>query len=501
MQSGLLKTLFSWTLEFTVAVALGLVFSFLIPCVSCAHGDSGDMHEGTTGVTQDYNTMHISELILSAKAPDGTSAQENADAEKPGSGGEHNKTIWKEIEEGFSYTFRTFGYGRAIEPSDSTQNPDNDLLNIPGYSLNLDLRPDMSLNFRRLTLVAKPRLDLKWERWEKGGHEGDTDTDDDWYINEWLASLNLINGLFVSYGRENIQWGPSSLISPSNPFFSYNGQANPKAEIPGKDFARLIWVANSSWTASFLANLGRGRAISPYDFKRTYALKLDYTGYQKYLSLIGSYQEDNRCRLGAFGGWWVSDAMLLYAEGSVSQGTNALYPEKDNAAPFGIQMSPAKDDDNSPEGLITVGGSYTLKSGATFTLEYFFNSPGYNDDEAGLYYDLRGRAAEAFYSPEPRHSVSQMTLMQTLDPGLRFLRRNYLTFQYYQIEIRDVLNLILRYTYNVDDSSSRLIPIIEYDIGDHFQVFLVGDQRFGSKDSEFRSLIDYSYMLGVEFTF
>ena len=150
---------------------------------------------------------------------------------------------------------------------------------------------------------------------------------------------------------------------------------------------------------------------------------------------------------------------------------------------------------------MTVGGSYTLKSGATFTLEYFFNSPGYNDDEADHYYDLRGQAAEAFYSPEPRHSLSQMTLMQTLDPRLRLLRRNYLTFQYYRTEIRDVLNLILRYTYNVDDSSSRLIPIVEYNIGDHFQVFLIGDQRFGSKDSEFRSLIDYSYMLGVEFTF
>ena len=85
-----------------------------------------------------------------------------------------------------------------------------------------------------------------------------------------------------------------------------------------------------------------------------------------------------------------------------------------------------------------------------------------------------------------------MTLMQTLDPRLRFLRRNYLTFQFYQVEIRDVLNVILRYTYNVDDSSSMLVPIVTYDIGDYFQVFLTGDQRFGSKDSELRSLIDYS---------
>lgn len=411
------------------------------------------------------------------------------------------KTVLNEIGEGLSYTFRAFGYGSVIEPALSTQNPNNDFLNIPHYSLNLDLRPDISLRFRSLTLVAKPRLDLKWERWEEGSREGDTDRDDDWYVNEWLAGLNPADGIFVSYGRENIQWGSSSFTSPSNPFFWDNGQANPKKEVPGKDFARLVWVVNPAWTASFIANLGRGRELSPFDFERTYALKIDYTTYKKYFSLIGSCQEGNRSSLGAFGGWWFSDALLLYAEASVSRGTNSLYPEKDSAAPFGIQMRPIKDDDNSPEGLFLMGGSYTMKSGATFTLEYLFNGPGYNDSKADLYYDLRERAAYAFNFSEPLHSMSKMTLMQTLDPKLRFLRKNYLTFKYYRVQIWDVLNLILRYTFNIDDNSSQLIPIVEYDIGDHCQLFFVGDQRFGSKRSEFRSLTDYRYMLGVEFTF
>lgn len=448
---------FSSRIEFAVTIAIGMVFIFLSQDISFAREDAGD--------------------ILG------------------------DRTALEEIEEGFSYTFRIFGYGSLIEPSVSTQNPNNDFLNIPEYGLNLDLRPDIALNFRGFTLVAKPRLDLKWERWEKGSREGDTDTDNDWYINEWLASLNLADGIFVSYGRENIQWGSSSFTSPSNPFFRDNGQTNPKKEIAGKDFARLIWVANPAWTASFIASLGRGRAVYPYGFEETYAIKLDYTSYKKYFSLIGSYQEGNRSSFGAFGGWWVSDALLVYAEGSVSRGTNSLYPEKDDSAPLGIKMSPIKDDDNSPEGLVLVGSSYTMKSGATFTLEYLFNGPGYNDNEARLYYDLRGRAADAFNFSEPIRSISKMTLMQTLDPKLRYLRKNYLTFKYYQVQIWDVLNLVLRYTYNVDDNSSQLIPIVEYDIGDHCQLFLIGDQRIGSKDSEFRSLIDYSYMLGMEFTF
>lgn len=433
--------------------------------------------------------------------PEPNPAYGGTEAEVPQSQEDLNATLWREIQEGFSFTFRSLGYGIAIEPSDSTQNPGNDFLKIPSYTLNLDLRPDVSLKFRQLTLVVKPRLNLTWERWEKGSLKGDTDTDDDWFINEWLASYKPIDGLFVTYGRENIQWGPSALLSPSNPFFWYNGQANPKEELPGMDFARLVWVANTSWTASFLANLGRGRMIFPYGFERTYALKLDYTAYKKYFSLVGSYQENNRGTLGGYGGWWLSDALLLYSEASVSKGTNALYPENSLNAPFGIQMSPVKDDESSPEGLILLGGSYTLEGGANFTLEYLYNSAGYNDDEADRYYVLRGRAADAFYLSGPSQSLSRMTLSQTLDPRLRLLRKNYLMFQFYQVEIYDVLNLIFRYTFNIDDRSSQFVPIIEYDIGDHFQLFLVGDQRFGSENTSFRSLYDYTYMIGVEFTF
>jgi hypothetical protein len=49
-----------------------------------------------------------------------------------------------------------------------------------------------------------------------------------------------MKNLYLSYGRENLQWGPSYLFSPSNPFFHDNGRSNPKKEIPGMDFARLV---------------------------------------------------------------------------------------------------------------------------------------------------------------------------------------------------------------------------------------------------------------------
>jgi len=293
------------------------------------------------------------------------------------------------------------------------------------------------------------------------------------------------------------------------------------------DFARLVWVPSSSWSFSFIANIDEGRqefisedfelpsvlaniiedqrVFTLQEFERTYALKVDYTAYRKYFSLIASYREHDRARLGAFAGWTVSDALLLYGEGSVSQGTNALYPIEVATIPFVdfpiIMMIPIEEDETSLEALVLVGGSYTLEAGPTLTLEYILNTAGYNEREAELYFELRGQASQAFFLPDPIQSLSRLVLAQTLDPGLRLLRKNYLMLQYAHPQIRDVLNLIFRYTLNLDDHSSLFIPIAGYDVGDHTQLFLVGAVNLGPKDTEFRSLVDYTVMFGLEYTF
>ena len=125
-----------------------------------------------------------------------------------------------------------------------------------------------------------------------------------------------------------MQWGPSFLYSPSNPFFFDNGRSNPYMEVAGMDFARLVVVPHMLWTASFIANTDQGRntLISTDPFKETYAVKIDYTGNQNYASLIVS-QKDDKNTVGYFGGWTVTDALLLYSEGSMRQGSDALYPD------------------------------------------------------------------------------------------------------------------------------------------------------------------------------
>jgi hypothetical protein len=313
--------------------------------------------------------------------------------------------------------------------------------------------------------------------------------------------LRLHEGLFASYGRENLQWGPSWLVSPSNPFFRDNGQSNPTSEVPGMDFGRLLWMPDASWTGSFIANTGEGTQNVIGEFKNTYAVKFDYTTFKKYASLIVSHREGERARFGGFAGWTVSDAVLLYGEGSLFKASDYWSPLRSAVEQAGVNPDLFIEEDNSLDGILLLGGSYTFEAGPSLSMEYVFNGPGLNNEEAARLFQIAGRGSDIFNDPQ---AIYDALRNRTDDPpsySVKMLRKNYVMLQYSHLQIRDVLNLILRYTYNIDDSSSQLLPIVQYSLGDHSQVYLVGSQTFGSKDSEFKMLIDRSVMVGIQYTF
>lgn len=387
--------------------------------------------------------------------------------------------LWNEVSEGFDYSLRIIAFTNYQDVSSSTQNPENDFLRIPRYVTQGELRPDFRLIFRNLDLSVKPRMNVRWNSWEDGGVVSEADIEDVWFVNEWLARLKMTENLYLPYGRENLQWGPSYLFSPSNPFFRDNGRDNPKREIPGMDFARLVWLPDFSWSISLIANLEEGEQdFLFYDFEKSYAVKLDYTGLESYAGLILSYQEKDRTKLGFFGGRTATDALLLYSEGSLSRGSNVLYPVEANN-PFAASMEAADDKASSLDGIFLVGGSYTLEMGPTLTMEYLYNGLGYSDNQAKRFYQLRESASET-YNLSGISDLSRHTLSCTADPKMRFLRRNYLMLQYIHNDIWDVLNLTFRWTQNLDDGSGQFISIIEYFLGDHIGLFSIEASILGS---------------------
>jgi hypothetical protein len=361
-----------------------------------------------------------------------------------------------EVSRGFSSRISLLGFGIAAEPVDSGLNPNN-ILHIPRYQLELDLRPDLALNFRQLELSVKPRFELRWRKWEDGLPQGDSTTDVPVFVQEWLARYRLTNQLFVSYGRENLQWGPSYLLSPSNPFNRDNGQNNPRREVPGLDYGRVVWIPSSQWTVSFIANTARGRQDLIQDFNKTYVIKMDYTAEKKYFSLIPSFQEDGKSRIGFFGGWTVSDALLLHIEGSV------LLNELGDTA-------------------ILVGGAYTLELGPTIAIEFYHDGEGCRQEDIALCF--------------------RSSFVNTKPPADPFIRQNYLLVQYAHSRVWDTnFNLTLRWIRDLDDSSDRIISIFEYDLSDHTQLFVIGNFDSGTKNTEFGSLVHYSVQAGVRYTF
>ena len=222
-----------------------------------------------------------------------------------------NSPLAQELIAGFYSRINVLGYGILQDPINSNLNPNNALA-IPRYQTQLNFRPDFNLNFRQFEFGIKPRFEADWSHVQNGVEGGTDITTATAYINEWIARYRVTNQVIASYGRENLQWGPSQLLSPSNPFNQNNGKNNPAIEQPGMDYARVVVIPNSSLTGSFIANTGEGRlndsgeASGP--FHKAYAGKFDYTGEKTYFSLIVSKRDTTPWRIGYFGEWNVSNA-------------------------------------------------------------------------------------------------------------------------------------------------------------------------------------------------
>jgi hypothetical protein len=377
------------------------------------------------------------------------------------------ESLFEEIKRGFYSRIYILAFGIAQDPKVSNLNPDN-ILGLTRYQAVLNPRVDLNLDFRRLELGVKPRYLLNWQRWEDGRRTGDEETDHNVYVNEWFVRYRITDEFLVSYGRENLQWGPSVILSSSNPFNRENGRNNTRVEVPGLGYARAVWIPDSAWTVSFIANTDEGRLNSAQGFglnqsafltqagqtsgfEPGYALKIDYTGEGKYASVIPSYREHGGYQLGYFGGWNISDALLVYGEGSFSEYND-----------FQVQA----------------GAAYTLEAGPTLNIEYFHDNNGCLQDR-----------------------IEQCFLQGEINPSNILFRQDYLMAQYTDTKVWTDLNLNLRVIHNLNDQSNRLIGIFEYEVGEHTQLYLTVNGFTGNSSSEYGSLLRYSIFAGVGYTF
>jgi len=378
---------------------------------------------------------------------------------------EANHPIRKWWSDHAQFSIKNLSYGYSQEFADITLNPDN-LLNLPRYTIANELRPELSIDYERFYFDIKPRFTIRRDFYDSGTLDDTSNSDTDTYINEWTTLVQLTPEIALSYGREDLQWGPSFLLSPSNPFDSDNGRSEPKGEVAGAEYAKLIWTPNYHWTVSLIVNTHEGRKAYrlieelAQDFRSTYTLKTDYLFDRGNASIILSTMEDGEDiddRAGYYLSYNLSDAWIGYSEGSFST------------------------DDTE----MLLGGSYTSDSSYIFSIEYFHNSSGLADEPI----------------PEaPGDLIDFSDYLLSLSNREKLFRENYLLLQAYKNDIFNRANALLRYTQNLDDDSHSLLGHLEINLNDYAQLFTSATLN-SNGGGELDSLRKYWVQVGIELSF
>jgi len=339
--------------------------------------------------------------------------------------------------EGLDLGFKATALAGINGLAESDLNPGNGLARLPDKESLLLLKPDLSLVREDWLVSVKPRFELSLKHYEIRG-VSDENTDSKADIPEFMVRRSLTENLFLSYGRENLQWGPSFLYSPSNPFFSDNEKKSLVQDLEGKGLLKLVMVHDEAFAASLIYNTDKG-AFNESDFEKTLALKLDYSGDTGYGSLILSQRDHGPERLGAFAGATLTDAVLVYGEGSLQN-------------------------EDGLSGSLLFGATYTLESGDSLCLEYLYYEQG------------QGR------NPD-------------------FLRENYLLVQFLKDDLMGGMDLDSRATLCLDDGSSRLYSSLSRELGGHMELKTAGMINTGGAHGAFGAYLDYQIQVALEYTY
>jgi hypothetical protein len=321
-----------------------------------------------------------------------------------------------------------------------------------------------------LDLGLDPRLRLTASQFDNGHFEGDSDG----YLGGWLVQARPTDDTRLAWSRQNLQWGPSYLTSPSNPFGGDNGKNMPSVELPSMTYLKASWLPSDLWSISFLANVvGARTAQAPSlpspnlppiletfsalrsagnGFEPVYALKNDFTFDRRTFSLIISQRETDDPRVGAFGSWNISDAVILYAEGA--------------------------SDGHSDHDLLA-GATYTFVDGSFLALEYYFND---GTDTGG------------------RDGLSGLFTSSAMGSG-GFTSRNYLLIQYATTELIDRTTLAARWIVNLDKRCHRLAFQADYDLGDQASLFANVVVDLGDESDEYGASLLGLATLGINLLF
>ena len=383
-------------------------------------------------------------------------------------------------------------------------NPGNRVAELADRQMLIEIRPDISVAYSRFSfdfgprVLARPAVSIGNETAQGGTRR----PFDNVYVNRWRAKVQFTPALSASYGREVLQWGNSVFRSPSNPFLVDNGRLNPIRELPGQEFAVVSYTPNKAYAVSFISNTRRGHGTPGSEpFRVTNAIKVDYVGESFNAVIIASKKQGSGLRLGGSYTYSASDAVLIYGEMTVAQGSDAYYPQPSSDT-AGWRLAPVKQRSGQAFFTNLAGASYTFKSRLVGTVEYLHTNEGYNNTEAGALSSLQRSASDLLGEGGPGAASGAQLLGQALNTGLRVERRNYLFMQALIAEYRNRADLAVSYARNLDaGGGGSFSAYATYSINSRTQFFAVASYNNGPANTEFSRLNRFTLSTGVRLFF
>lgn len=394
-----------------------------------------------------------------------------------------------------NYSIDIFPFLRTFDfkKDEKTINPNNEIAKLDELRYNTYFRPDLKYENKNLNISFKPRLNFEFD-------ENFNSKVNDIFIQELKVNYNFSEKINFVGGRYFKSIGISNIINPSNVFFLESVALNPKIELLSMDFVEFKYSINDSWNMQFIANVSEAKEPiykKPFfeEYQRRYALLLENYSNNNMKGVIFSADESGRLDLGYYGQLNVNEAFLFWIDGKLNYNPYRFYPIEGH--PTGLVDYAMINGEKNEKLFITnlIGMSYTFKNGSFFNAEYYYNGLGFDNNEIRVFNNLINDASN--YTFDITKEISKQNLGRAINPGMTFIRQNYLFTQFGQNDLFDKVNYFIRYFHCFDDKSNQISSLIEWNILENVELNSVILFNLGKDTNSFNRLINNMIMFGL----
>lgn len=306
-------------------------------------------------------------------------------------------------------------------------------------------------------------------------------------FDEVYATYRATETVSFAAGTQNYQWGPSELMSPSNPIFHFYPQfRNFYFKQLGRALLRVNADFSENWNAvalfepianqedAWLANRG---------FHSRGALKIERRlgSGSDHIGLSLGVMEGPTAFVGLYSSVYVTEGFSAYIETRHSKGSPAYYPT-------GIGFSQNRKGEDSIYTMALMGLRFEDVIDAR--TEFLWNGYGYTDGEFGT-------ALTAVY-------FNPALLGTFLRPGLEITKRRYLYLSIRDVKLisSDRFHAALRYLRSLEEGSlskqsGLLWSNLDYALSERVTGYFEPTVRHGNELSEFGQTFNWELLLGL----